>query len=91
MGNSYGFLTVYNLPLIVLGDSSYMEHLMDRMSHLCHLVVEISEILAVELRNKLLVEDKPGQKSKANANPSVYQHLGEMFYPKNICLITVYG
>ena len=86
MGNSYGFLTVYNLPLIVLGDSSYMEHLLDRMSHLCHLVVEIMEIRVVELHSTP-VEDILEQKSKANVNPLVCQHLGEMFYPKIFCYV----
>ena len=82
MGNSYGFLTVYNLPLIVPGDSSYMEHLMDRMFRLFHLVVEILEILVVEPHKDILVEDRLEQMSKANVNPLVYQHRVLMVYPK---------
>ena len=80
--NSYGFLTVYNLPLIVLGDSSYMvQPVMDRMSHLFHLVVDLLEIPVGEHHKDNPVGDSQEQKSMANVNPLVYQHQEEMFYP----------
>ena len=81
MGNSYGFLTVYNLPLIVLGDSSYMEHLMDRMFHLFHLVVDLLENPVGDHHKDNPAGDRLEQMSMANVNPLVYQHQEEMFYP----------